>query len=141
MLKPALVALTVMGCDCDARLCVPLAGSDARFATLGECEAAVVPAIRQGSATYPLVTARCVVDSPAAFPMLATFDNGTAPAAAPARPLASGAIHLGGSGQTLVYRVGDVYVAARGELGRMLGEAASMAVGAAGWGAGKMSMR
>lgn len=60
MLKTALVALTIVGCDCDAKLCEFVSETPAQYASLAECEAAVkAGAIRTPGVDYPLVTGIC----------------------------------------------------------------------------------
>lgn len=142
MLKPTLVAMTLMGCDCDARLCVPLDHGQARFATMEECEAAVVPAIRRGSESHPLIRAQCA--------LLATEEAETMLAAAPqAQKEASGtswstrsaidggATLVGEAGLHVVHRVGGGFMAVRGGLARAIDGAS----GAASWVATLVSPR
>lgn len=65
MLKTALVAMTIVGCDCDAKLCEFVSESPAQFASIAECEAAVhATAVRTPSPDYPLVTGICRTVAP-----------------------------------------------------------------------------
>lgn len=147
MLKPTLVALTVMGCDCDARICVPLDAEPARFATIEQCEAAVVPTIRNGAAAYPLLTAHCAVLSEEPRSMLAVLDQADEPAgdtgtpALPVAALSGGVTRVGDAGRYLVFRVGDGFVAARGGLARIYDNAVGIALGGAYWVASKAAPR
>jgi hypothetical protein len=60
MLKTALVAMTIVGCDCDAKLCEFVSETPAQYASLAECEAAAkAEAIRTPGVDYPLVTGIC----------------------------------------------------------------------------------
>lgn len=60
MLKTALVAMTIVGCDCDAKLCEFVSETPARWASLEECEIAVrAHVIRAPGVDYPLVTGIC----------------------------------------------------------------------------------
>jgi len=66
MLKTALVAMTIVGCDCDAKLCEFVSESPAQYASVAECEAAVnATAVRTPSPDYPLVTGICRTVAPA----------------------------------------------------------------------------
>jgi hypothetical protein len=60
MLKTALVAMTIVGCDCNAKLCEFVSESPTQYATVAECKAAVnASAMRTPSLNYPLVTGIC----------------------------------------------------------------------------------
>lgn len=66
MIKTALVALTVVGCDCDARLCEFISETPPTWQSVAECEAAAAHQIATSrSLNYPLVTSICR-QSPAA---------------------------------------------------------------------------
>lgn len=60
MLKPVVIALTMMGCDCDGRLCVAIDAPERTFASVAECEAALASAIESETGRlYPLLKAQC----------------------------------------------------------------------------------
>ncbi len=60
MLKTALVAMTIVGCDCDAKLCEFVSETPAQWATVAECEADMkAQVIRAPGVDYPLVTGIC----------------------------------------------------------------------------------
>ncbi|MBX3569438.1 MAG: hypothetical protein KF914_15360 [Rhizobiaceae bacterium] len=60
MIKTALVALTVVGCDCDARLCEFISETPPTWQSVAECEAAAAHQIATSrSLNYPLVTSIC----------------------------------------------------------------------------------
>jgi len=60
MIKTALVAMTVMGCDCDAKLCEFIGETPPQWATVGECEAAMKAQIlRHKNFEYPLISGLC----------------------------------------------------------------------------------
>ncbi len=60
MLKTALVAMTIVGCDCDAKLCEFVSETPAQWATVAECEAEVkAQVVRAPGLEYPLVTGIC----------------------------------------------------------------------------------
>lgn len=120
MLKPAVIALTMMGCDCDAQLCVPVDAPVRHFATIGECEAALAQAVEaETGRLYPLLKAQCERQD----------DTGLLVAAGPreapgddTRPddrgvLGHGFAYAGRTGEYLVYRTADGVVAVRDGLG------------------------
>ncbi|MBL8582620.1 MAG: hypothetical protein JNL61_10400 [Rhizobiaceae bacterium] len=60
MIKTALVTLTVIGCDCDGRLCEFISETPPTWQTVAECEAAAQARITTGhSLDYPLITSIC----------------------------------------------------------------------------------
>jgi hypothetical protein len=60
MIKTALVAMTVVGCDCDANLCEFISETPAQWATVAECEAEMTSQIlRQDNFSYPLISGIC----------------------------------------------------------------------------------
>lgn len=60
MLKTALVAITIVGCDCDAKLCEYIGETPAKWATIADCEAAMKSQmLHQKNFDYPLVSGIC----------------------------------------------------------------------------------
>lgn len=60
MLKTTMVAMTLLGCDCDAKQCEYVADAPGQWATVGECEAAMKRAVLNNlKLDYPLVTGMC----------------------------------------------------------------------------------
>lgn len=60
MIKSALVAMTIIGCDCDAKLCEYIGETPAQWTSVADCEAAMKSRIlRQGNHDYTLVTGIC----------------------------------------------------------------------------------
>lgn len=60
MLKTTIVAMTLLGCDCDAKQCEYVSDAPGQWATVGECEAAMKRAVLSNSRLdYPLVTGMC----------------------------------------------------------------------------------
>ncbi|WP_187972213.1 hypothetical protein [Aquibium microcysteis] len=120
MLKPALIALTMMGCDCDEHLCVPIDAPVRHFATIGECEAALATAVESETGRlYPLLKAQCerqddadllVAEAPRETAGDAGRDEGRG-------VLGNGFAYAGRTGEYLVYRTADGVVAVRDGLG------------------------
>lgn len=82
MLKTALVAMTIVGCDCDAKLCEFVSETPAQWASVAECEtAAKAHIVRAPGVDYPLVTAICrtsgqpAPDAPTASVQLASLKH------------------------------------------------------------------
>lgn len=60
MIKTALVAMTVMGCDCDAKLCEYVGETPAQWSSVAECQAAMKTQIeRRSDLNYPLISGVC----------------------------------------------------------------------------------
>ncbi|MCZ8544715.1 hypothetical protein OOJ09_11020 [Mesorhizobium qingshengii] len=60
MIKTALVAMTIVGCDCDAKLCEYIGETPAKWSTIAECEAAMKSQmLHQRNFNYPLVSGIC----------------------------------------------------------------------------------
>ncbi len=152
MLKSALIAMTVMGCDCDARLCVPLDGPAQRFASIEACEAALTDELRaRRTAAYPLIEARCAVDPAADAVMVA--DSGVADVPADhalsragaavvsryAALLDAGVSVAGERSRSLLSSAGGGMVAARAAMGEALGAVSGVASSASGWVLGSVS--
>lgn len=107
IVKSALVAMSILGCDCDARVCVPLDSPSARWTTQAECEAAGAIAMRRAHVDYPVVRAVCAPATPsgdtgsdavALAPQQevrpGTWQRGVGMAAAAGRSVAAGAAAL-----------------------------------------------
>ncbi len=68
MIKTALVAMTIVGCDCDAKLCEYIGETPAKWSTIAECEAAMKSQIlHERNFDYPLVSGICRAKALAAF--------------------------------------------------------------------------
>ncbi|MDX8530173.1 hypothetical protein RFM41_00300 [Mesorhizobium sp. VK25A] len=72
MIKTALVAMTIVGCDCDAKLCEYIGETPAKWATIADCEAAMKSQmLHQRNFNYPLVSGICRVKGSASSSELA----------------------------------------------------------------------
>ncbi|PLP56075.1 hypothetical protein CYK37_27775 [Mesorhizobium loti] len=61
MIKTALVAMTIVGCDCDAKLCEYIGETPAKWSTIADCEAAMKNQMlhhREGL-SYPVISGIC----------------------------------------------------------------------------------
>lgn len=59
MIKSGLVALAVIGCDCDAKTCEYIRTTDAQWSSVADCEADARAGILLQHENYPLVVAVC----------------------------------------------------------------------------------
>ena len=72
MIKTALVAMTIVGCDCDAKLCEYIGETPAKWTTIADCEAAMKSQmLHQRNFNYPLVSGICRVKGSASSSELA----------------------------------------------------------------------
>ena len=84
MIKTALVAMTIVGCDCDAKLCEYIGETPAKWATIADCEAAMKSQIlSQHNFNYPLVSGICRPKGSSSSSQLAATASG--PELKPAR--------------------------------------------------------
>ena len=60
IIKTALVAMTIVGCDCDARLCEYIGETPAQWSSLADCEAAMkTQVLHSRNYDYPLISGVC----------------------------------------------------------------------------------
>ncbi|MCA0025013.1 hypothetical protein LB562_11010 [Mesorhizobium sp. B263B1A] len=72
MIKTALVAMTIVGCDCDAKLCEYIGETPAKWSTIAECEAAMKSQmLHERNFNYPLVSGICRAKGSASSSQLA----------------------------------------------------------------------
>jgi len=77
VIKTALVAMTIVGCDCDAKLCEYIGETPAKWATIADCEAAMKSQIlHQRNFNYPLVSGICRAKGSASSSELAAKASG-----------------------------------------------------------------
>ena len=128
MVKSALVAMVIMGCDCDARMCEFISETPAQWSTVAECEAAVQhQTLATNPASYPLVTGICRTTVMPA-PRLAALPESRRPIDLPATQ--SGKAGDSGvyyAGRTILERTANGYSAVRDTLGRAATGTASVA--------------
>lgn len=130
MIKTALIAMTVIGCDCDAKLCEFIRDTPAQWATVAECEAALrTEVLREKSYAYPLVSGVCRPVAPFGF------QTAAAPAEAPdASPAGAPApVGLIEDGRAILYRTAGGYTLVRDGISHAASGTAELADKAAGW--------
>ncbi|HMF68059.1 MAG TPA: hypothetical protein VK602_10675 [Phyllobacterium sp.] len=85
-MKTVLIVMTLMGCDCDAKICEYIKTADAGWTSVERCRADQENQIRQNiKVDYPLITATCTVKS--APGAVVASHSLTVPAPAADRPI------------------------------------------------------
>ena len=59
MLKSAVVAMTILGCNCEQNTCEYIRTADLELASVADCQAQMAREIRRTDAEYPLIVAVC----------------------------------------------------------------------------------
>jgi len=59
MLKSAVVAMTILGCNCEQNTCEYIRTADLGLASVADCQARMASEIRKTNAEYPLIVAVC----------------------------------------------------------------------------------
>ncbi len=77
MIKTALVAMTIVGCDCDAKLCEYIGETPAKWSTIAECQAAMKSQmLQERNFNYPLVSGICRAKGSSSSSQLAATASG-----------------------------------------------------------------
>ncbi|KXF79262.1 hypothetical protein ATN84_05965 [Paramesorhizobium deserti] len=72
-MKTALIVMTLMGCDCDAKQCEFIRTADAGWTSMQDCEKDLAREIKSGrDVAYPLITAACRPAGPSGQHLLAS---------------------------------------------------------------------
>jgi hypothetical protein len=164
VIKTALVAMTIVGCDCDAKLCEYIGETPAKWTTIADCEAAMKSQmLHERNFNYPLVSGICrakgsassselaaTASKPELTPRQATIDplppelshRPSVPVGSPAtvaeteaaKPVAYEAAVNGGS--AVLYRTKAGYAVVKTDLSRAASATVGMAKRSADWLAG-----
>src|ERR1051325_10524938 len=59
MLKSAMVAMTILGCNCERNTCEYIRTADLELASVADCQARMKHEIAKTDAEYPLIVAVC----------------------------------------------------------------------------------
>lgn len=126
MIKSALVAMVVIGCDSGGTVCQFIKETPPQWASVAECEAEMKhQMLIAGNFDYPTVSGLCraIENGP---PQVAAVS--TAPASAP-QAEAEAAVYAGlvEGGRSILYRTADGYTVVRKTLGRAAAGTADMA--------------
>lgn len=125
MMKSAVVAMTIIGCDCDAKLCELIRDQPPEWTTMEECETALKSRAVRGAYDYPTVLAICSKLDRAEQP---ETQEASASAAADAAVPVAVTSHTG-----ILARASDGYRAMRDGLGRAADGTLDLARDTAGW--------
>jgi len=122
MLKSALVAMTILGCNCEQNTCEYIRTADLDLSGMADCQARMTTEIERTDAQYPLVVAVCEKQwqVPAATTAAATPLAGPQPAEPPAE-------------RTILVRARERYFAIMSTADDGLGTAVEFVTVPAGW--------
>jgi hypothetical protein len=129
MLKTALIAMTVVGCDCDAKMCEYIRATPPEWSTVAECEEALKSrAVRDADSGYPTIIAICrsTEESPARLAGNGTID----PAKTASTEVTIQHFETAGT-RSIVMRASDRYVLARNSVVGFAGGTAEFVGGVA----------
>lgn len=129
MLKTAVIAMTVVGCDCDAKMCEFIRATPPEWSTVAECEEALKSrAVRDADAGYPLIIAICrsTEESSVRMASAPTVDASTTASTAMTMPAQHFETH---ETRSIVMRASDRYVIARNAVAGFTDGAAELVVG------------
>ncbi|MER9233132.1 hypothetical protein NKI56_13705 [Mesorhizobium sp. M0622] len=166
MIKTALVAMTIVGCDCDARLCEYIGETPAKWSTIAECEAAMKSQmLHERNFDYPLVSGICRTQNSSSSSQLATASEPelTTASTAATDPLPSELSHRPSAavgtqatateteavrpvayeaavdgGRAMLYRTTTGYAVVKSDLGRAASATIGIAKRSANWLAAKL---
>lgn len=135
MLKTAIIAMTVLGCDSEAKMCEYVSTSQPEWATMAECEEALKGrAVRDMDFSYPTIVGICrsTQESPvrlaSAPPSLALVDPTRTASTTPAEPVDLTAAK---GDRSIMIRAADGYVVARNAVVGVAGGTVEFVGGAA----------
>jgi hypothetical protein len=129
MLKTALIAMTVVGCDCDAKMCEYVRATPPEWSTVAECEEALKSrAVRDADSGYPMIIAICrsTEESPAKL-----AGNGAIDPAKTASTTVAVQHFETQETRSIVMRASDRYVLARNSVAGFAGGTAEFVGGVA----------
>ena len=144
MIKTTLVAMTIVGCDCDAKLCEYIGETPAQWTNIADCEAAMKSQVlREGNYSYPLISGICRTAQPSDAKLAAAPPGGLdrRPVAALGNQPASSDLDrrarlykaVMDSSSVVMLRTGHGYAAAKTSLVRAASETAELARQSANW--------
>jgi len=142
MIKAGIVAMAVIGCDCDAKICEYIETTGTEWSSVAACEADLKARIVTQHENYPLVIAVCRDASEGAGRMAEAATATTAAANAEASAIVSpllassprGNVSSDGEGRiTTLFRTLNGYVSVRDTVGGVWTSASRRALETASW--------
>jgi hypothetical protein len=141
MLKESLVAMALIGCDCDAQLCEYIRTADQQWASIADCEADIRQRVVTQQDNYPLVIAVC--RDTAEAPVIASATGVASPTPAEqVQRVASSVVAQGAPGEVSTDRLGRIttlfrtlngYVSVRDTVGSTWSTASQRALDTMSW--------
>ncbi|MEI5680886.1 MULTISPECIES: hypothetical protein [unclassified Mesorhizobium] len=141
MIKTALIAMTIVGCDCDAKLCEFIRETPPQYASVADCEAALKKQIlHEKTVDYPLVSGICRSNQPDDFKTASVQATDPAPVHPTMEPSRSAPIYAGlvEDGRSVLYRTAGGYTVVRKGISHAAESTADLASWATGWIAAKL---
>lgn len=141
MIKTALIAMTIVGCDCDAKLCEFIRETPPQYASVADCEAALKTQIlREKTVNYPLVSGICRSAPTDDFRTASVQATDPAPVHPTVEPGRSAPIYAGlvEDGRAVLYRTANGYTVVRKGISHAAESTADLASWATGWIAAKL---
>lgn len=140
MLKSAIVAMTIVGCDCDAKMCEFIRDEQPQWSTMAECETALKTRIvRDHHENYPTVIAVCSVPDQNQRDLAMAAYHEAAKVHAAATVTAETEVEstrietIVSGGRAVVSSTADGYATARNAIGRTARGTFSLAAGSVRW--------
>lgn len=125
--------MTIVGCDCDAKLCEYVGETPAQWTSIADCEAAMKSRVlSEGNHDYPLVTGICRTTI-FADPQLASAPVQAAPLAEPDTSDATMLSEVVSGGRSVLYRTANGYALVRDGLGNAASTTLSAARRSTSW--------
>jgi hypothetical protein len=139
MIKETMVAMALIGCDCDARMCEYIRTADQGWTSVADCEADIAKRVVRQQASYPLVIAVCRDMNEK--PVMAAAQREPSPAeqvrlatASISAGSAEGEVHADRLGRiTTVFRTLNGYVSVRDTVGSTWSSASKHALDTVSW--------
>ncbi|MGD9912507.1 MAG: hypothetical protein AB7S80_00385 [Rhizobiaceae bacterium] len=131
MLKTAIIAMTVLGCDSEAKMCEYVSTSQPEWATMAECEEALKGrAVRDMDFSYPTIVGICrsTQESPVRLASAPLVDTTRTASTRPAEPVDLTAAK---GDRSIMIRAADGYVVARNAIVGVAGGTVEFVGGAA----------
>lgn len=141
MIKEGLVAMALIGCDCDAKMCEYIRTTDQQWANVADCESDIQKRVVRQQDNYPLVIAVCR-DMSEAPVMAATTPRTDLSPSTQVRLVAGSIVTEGSQGEvstdslgriTTVFKTLNGYVSVRDTVGSTWSSASQHALDTMSW--------
>jgi|CXWK01.1.fsa_nt_gi hypothetical protein len=146
MIKSAVIAMTMLGCDCDAKVCTYIGEAAPQWDTIASCEAAMKSQVlARSKLNYPLITAECrattsepaIIEAKSETPVAAAASEPETTHVAGERPAASVTTRVAERAVSTFRQTADGYDIVKAGISAatdsVIGRAASALSATAGW--------